>query len=94
MKIQVGRTVVHLLGLGLLCAQLASGAVEPRQDAPRSQCCFAREGYQGLCKIQPGEGETCESILEYLNTPGTVGKTYCGGSTLRGGWKLVDCSAR
>ncbi len=58
---------------------------------PAKPCCFERAGYQGACEVQPVEDETCESILKYLNTPGTVGKTYCGGSKLRGGWKSVDC---
>lgn len=55
-------------------------------------CCYTHPGYQGLCRVQPGEGESCESILDYLNTPGTAGKTYCSGSILRGGWQQVECT--
>ena len=61
---------------------------------------FEKNGWHGptvmgsVRGVTPGEGETCESILEYLNTAGTVGKTYCGGSSLRGGWKLADCGGR
>ena len=54
-------------------------------------CCFERAGYQGTCRVTPGEEETCQTILEYLNTAGTVGKSYCGASKLRGGWKQVEC---
>ncbi len=57
-----------------------------------ADCCFVRDGYQGHCTVTPGEEETCESILEYLNTAGTVGKTYCNNSKLRGGWALADCN--
>ena len=61
------------------------------QNEPSHPCCFVRAGYNGTCVVQPGQGETCESILQYLNTPGTVGKTYCSGDRVRGGWSLVDC---
>ena len=39
----------------------------------------------------PGEGETCQSILAYLNNPMSTGKSYCGGTAVRGGWVQVDC---
>ena len=65
---------------------------EDNEPSESTFCCFIRDGYQGQCKVTPGEGETCESILEYLNTPGTVGKTYCNNSKFRGGWSQVDCS--
>jgi hypothetical protein len=65
------------------------GSQEEQEET--TACCFIRDGYQGQCRVTPGEDETCASILEYLNTPGTVGKTYCNNSKLRGGWKQVDC---
>ena len=41
--------------------------------------------------VRPAEGETCASILAYLNRPNTVGKTYCDNTTVRGGWQLAKC---
>jgi hypothetical protein len=35
--------------------------------------------------------ETCASILEYLNNPRSVGKTYCNSTDVRGGWEPVVC---
>ena len=70
-------------------ARLAAAGLAGAQEA--RPCCFVNVGYHGTCVVQPGEGETCESILTYLNTAGTVGKTYCDSSRTRGGWKLVDC---
>jgi hypothetical protein len=75
----------------LIFVVLVLGARAQEEQEKKSECCFQRRGFQGVCKITPAEDETCESILEYLNTAGTVGKTYCGGTKLRGGWKKVDC---
>lgn len=57
-------------------------------------CCFTHPNYSGTCEVAPGEGETCQSVLQYLNTPMSQGKTYCGGSELRGSWELVSCIDR
>ena len=54
-------------------------------------CCYTHPNYSGTCEVVPAEGETCQSILQYLNTPMSQGKTYCAGTVLRGGWKLVSC---
>ncbi len=54
-------------------------------------CCYVNPNYAGVCVVDPAPGETCASILDYLNSPGTVGKTYCGGTIIRGGWKQVNC---
>ena len=88
MKNALSRSIVHL-GIGFLALRLVASPVE--QDASKNPCCFTHDGYQGACVVVPGEGETCESILEYLNSPATVGKSYCGGSRLRGNWKVVPC---
>lgn len=82
------RGLVHL-GIGFLVLRLVASPIA--QEASKSPCCFEHDGYQGTCVVQPGDGETCESILEYLNTPSTVGKSYCGGSQLRGNWRAVPC---
>lgn len=78
--------------IGILFAALPLKSQDQTQPK-ESPCCFTHEGYQGVCSITPAEDETCESILQYLNTPGTGGKTYCGGSKLRGGWSKVECPA-
>jgi hypothetical protein len=41
--------------------------------------------------VIPAEGETCASILAYLNDANSVGKGYCGGTNLRLGWTRVKC---
>lgn len=59
------------------------------------KCCYTNsQGYQGVCVVTPGEGETCESILAYLNNPQSAGKTYCGSTKVRGGWKQVPCDEK
>jgi hypothetical protein len=60
-------------------------------SSAEKKCCFSHPSYSGTCEVVPAEGETCESVLQYLNTPLSQGKTYCGGTELRGGWKLVSC---
>jgi hypothetical protein len=84
----VNMKIILCVSLMLL---LLNGSFGDSEDPEKKECCFVRAGYQGVCHVTPGEGETCESILKYLNTPGTVGKSYCGGSKLRGGWKQTDC---
>ena len=59
--------------------------------AARQACCFTNPQYAGVCAVQPGEGETCASILEYLNNPRSQGKSYCDNTNVRGGWKQVEC---
>lgn len=58
---------------------------------PRPHCCFTNPRYVGTCEVEPGEGETCASILKYLNNPQSQGKTYCNSTNVRGGWKQVPC---
>jgi hypothetical protein len=60
-------------------------------DASSGQCCFVNPSYAGVCVVDPAPGESCSSILGYLNTAGTAGKTYCGSTPIRGGWKQVRC---
>ena len=77
-----------ILGAGLILAPIH---VTAQEKQPATTCCFTRDGYQGVCRVEPGEGETCETILAYLNSPHTVGKAYCGRTRLRTRWVLVDC---
>jgi len=58
---------------------------------PSMPCCFTNDAFAGVCRVAPAPDETCESILRYLNTPNTVGKTYCRSTPIRGGWKQVVC---
>jgi hypothetical protein len=87
----------HLLAFLLsgACLALLLVLTASAWDAePESECCFTNPGYSGVCKVKPGEGETCKSILDFLNSPNSTGKSYCGGTNLRGGWKLVKCSPK
>jgi len=81
--------LVSILILILSAARSHSPAAES-QTKP-SRCCYVNTEYHGVCQITPAEGETCDSILKYLNTPGTAGKTYCDQTSIRGGWKQVAC---
>ena len=76
-----GRIAALLTGMALLM-----GA----RSAPKP-CCFTNPRYSGVCAVEPGEGETCQSVLDYLNNPQSHGKTYCGSTNVRGGWKQVTC---
>jgi hypothetical protein len=84
---------IHL-GAGVAVAVALFVTVVPSRgaDAPRP-CCFTNERYSGTCSVVPGNDETCEGILAYLNNPNSTGRNYCGGTTIRGGWIQVDCSA-
>jgi len=54
-------------------------------------CCFVNDRYSGVCTVRPAEGETCQTALDYLNNPMSTGKSYCGRTSVRGGWIQVDC---
>jgi hypothetical protein len=72
-----------------------SCALAPAAQAkPAASCCFTHPGYTGTCEVQPAEGETCGSILDYLNNAMSQGKNYCNNTALRGGWKSVPCEAK
>ncbi len=73
--------IALLTGAALLAA--AATAVPP--------CCFTNPQYAGVCVVRPGEGESCASILAYLNNPQSQGKSYCGNTSIRAAWKQVDC---
>ncbi len=80
--------VLCLAALGAFLIMTATSAEN------QETCCFTHPSYSGTCEVVPGEGETCQSILQYLNTPMSQGKTYCGGTELRGGWQLSSCAER
>ena len=67
----------------------------PVEDEKDDKCCYKySRGYQGVCEVTPGEGETCAGILAYLNNPQSVGKSYCNNTKVRGGWKQVPCDGK
>jgi hypothetical protein len=45
-----------------------------------------------VCAVTPEGGETCASILAYLNNAQSMGKTYCGSTNIRLGWRQVRCA--
>lgn len=82
-----------LLLIVLLTSFLYPGAqlIAEDEQSDTAQCCFVNPNYQGVCTVTPAEGESCDEILAYLNTPLSVGKTYCENSRIRGGWERVNC---
>lgn len=77
---------MRILILGLALTQAA--AMVSSAPAP---CCFTNPRFSGVCSVEPAEGETCASVLAYLNDPQSQGKTYCSNTTIRGGWKQSRC---
>jgi hypothetical protein len=59
--------------------------------AEDAKCCFTNPGHSGVCEVTPAKDETCATILTYLNTPNSVGKGYCAGTNIRGGWQSATC---
>ena len=87
------RVVVLLavvVGIGLAATSMLADAKQVSMAADE-RCCFTNARYTGVCVVTPAEDETCSSILAYLNNPNSVGKPYCGGTTIRGGWAQVEC---
>ena len=82
---------VVFAGLAVAVMIGAPGEPEAANSAGADPCCFTNPRYTGVCQVTPGEGESCSSILGYLNNPNSVGKSYCGGTTVRGGWSQVTC---
>jgi hypothetical protein len=68
-----------------------AGDEAPATAVQQSKCCFENPRYSGTCEVTPGPEESCGSILGYLNNPNSVGKDYCGNTTIRGGWSQVTC---
>jgi hypothetical protein len=85
---------------GLLAAALIVSALAQAQDrgetrvpqaSEATSCCFTNPRYSGVCVVEPGADETCASILAYLNNPQSQGKSYCGSTSVRGGWRQGRC---
>lgn len=73
---------------------LVCGARPAASQDPRPHCCFTNPRYVGTCEVEPAKEETCASILEYLNNPLSQGKSYCGNTSVRGGWKSDPCEPK
>lgn len=92
------RAAVILLALAAAASapaaakQRAPASVRTQDQAP-NKCCFTNPGYSGTCEVQPAKGESCGQILAYLNNPMAQGKSYCGSTQVRSGWKSAACEA-
>jgi hypothetical protein len=74
-----------------VAAVAASGARDDEGDATPPFCCVANPRFAGICKVELGSGESCSDVLAYLNNAASVGRTYCGNTNVRMGWKQVEC---
>ena len=54
-------------------------------------CCYANFRFSGPCVVTLAPGETCSSVLAYLNDLSSSGKTYCGSTPIRRGWSHTTC---
>lgn len=76
----------------VFAALLAALAAAPAVSSAAEPCCFANFRFAGGCMVVPSGSETCQSVLDYLNRFDTVGRSYCGNTTVRGGWTLTQCT--
>ncbi len=76
---------------GRVAAVVAGTLLLMGAGSAATPCCFTNPKYSGVCTVEPAKGETCQSILDYLNNPQSQGKSYCGNTNVRGGWKRVTC---
>jgi hypothetical protein len=96
------------LTLAVAAALVMAGAIEPGTRAettsplacaasdkdPLPTCCFTNARYVGTCEVEPSKDTTCAAVLEYLNNPQSQGKSYCGNTSIRGGWQQVPCEPK
>jgi hypothetical protein len=100
--IRQGTRGLAVLGLLVASASTTPSRVEARspagaavlQESAPQKCCFTNPQHTGTCEVTPATGETCASILAYLNNPNSLGKTYCESTTVRGGWQSVSCAPK
>jgi hypothetical protein len=95
------RASAVLFLLGSVPATPAADRARPAPPAPVStqdqapqKCCFTNSGYSGTCEVVPAKDESCGQILGYLNNPMAQGKSYCGNTTVRSGWKQTTCEKK
>lgn len=84
--------LVVVASAALIGAVAAVAAPTPvaEEDAART-CCVANPSFSGICEVELGPEETCRDVLDYLNNAASAGRTYCGNTDVRGGWKEVAC---
>jgi len=91
-----GSTMKHsprILFLSILVAAATTLLMlQPAVAQAEDECCFNNYRFAGGCQVRPSDGETCRSILGYLNNFSSVGAYYCGNTTVRGGWTVVSCA--
>jgi hypothetical protein len=75
----------------LICGPALAATGSHQESAQQAPCCFENPRFSGTCEVTPGEGESCSSVLGYLNNPNSIGKDYCGNTQIRGGWSQVSC---
>ena len=86
------RLIVAAAAVVLAVAAFATpGARDDEGDATPPFCCVANPRFAGICKVELAADETCQDVLAYLNNAASVGKTYCGNTEIRMGWKQVGC---
>jgi hypothetical protein len=82
-----------ILGCAAILATSADGPeVSARMANGQASCCYVNSQYAGVCAVVPAGGETCGSILAYLNNPRSQGKSYCQNTEVRGRWERRRCS--
>jgi len=84
-------TGIMITALCLMAVVATAGEETTATNVQQTPCCFENPRYSGTCEATPGEDESCGSILGYLNNPNSVGKDYCGNTTIRGGWTQAEC---
>ncbi len=73
-------------------------SVATRQASAKATCMFTHRAYSGKCTqtVDVDEGSTandaCAVVLDCLNDVRCT-KTYCGATSLRGGWKLESAGS-
>jgi hypothetical protein len=82
----------HIGRLAVALTLLLLSEPAPSAGGPGAPCCYTNPRYAGPCAVEPATGETCASILAYLNNPRSQGKTYCNSTNVRGGWRQVRCA--
>ena len=88
------RAMLVLAVVSSLAAVGATTATSARPvvaDEDARFCCVANPRFAGICKVTLAEDESCADVLAYLNNAASVGKTYCGTTPVRMGWKEVAC---
>ena len=76
------RWLMVLILSGGACLTLASAATQERD-----KCCYTHPNFSGTCEVTLGDEETCQSVLQYLNTPNSLGKNVLRRD--RAPWRLA-----